>query len=240
MKKIAAPILEISNLCKKEKNKNISRLNLIIAAGESMAVLYKNEENIELLCDILKGTKKAEKGKIFFKSTNVTGAKNAFGVIEKKPDIPKTRTVIDFAAAPVVKRGLSRKMASVLVQKELNTFELEEYGDKTASLLPKNLSKRAELFNAYMCSHELIAIDEPFSDLEEKEREAELKLFEKVKNSSNLSLLIFTQDIDLAVRFTSSVMVVDDNTQSVGIIAVDPKKPERTAAKIKELYDTVQ
>ena len=42
MKKIASPILEISNLCKKEKNKNISRLNLIIAAGESMAVLYKN------------------------------------------------------------------------------------------------------------------------------------------------------------------------------------------------------
>lgn len=239
MKKIAAPVLEISNLCKKEKNKSINRLNLIIAAGESMAVLYKNEENIELLCDILKGTKKAEKGKIFFKSTNVTGAKNSFGVVEKKPDIPKARTVTDLAAAPVVKRGLSRKMASVLVQKELGTFQLEEYGDKIAFLLPKNLSRRAELFNAYMCSHELIAIDEPFFDLGEKEREEELKLLEKVKKNSNLSLLLFTQDIDLAVRFTSSVMVVDDNTQSVGIIAVDPKKLEKTSAKIKELYDTV-
>lgn len=239
MKKIAAPILEISNLCKKEKNKTINRLNLIIASGESMAVLYKNEENIDLLCDILKGSKKAEKGKIFFKSIDVTGVKNSFGVVEKKPDIPKARTVTDFAAAPVVKRGLSKKMAAVLVQKELDTFELSEYGDKTAFLLPKNLSARAELFNAYMCSHELIVIDEPFSNLSENEREEELKLLENVKNSSSLSLLLFTQSIDLAVRFAGSVMVVDSNTQSVGIISVDRNKIERTILKIKELYDTV-
>lgn len=239
MKKIEAPILEISNLCKKEKNKTIDRLNLILPICESMAVLYKNEDNIELLCDILKGVKKADKGKIFFKSTDVTGAKNSFGVVEKKPDIPKTRTVTDFAAAPVVKRGLSKKMASVLVQKELGTFNLSEYGDKTAFLLPKNLSRRAELFNAYMCSHELIAIDEPFSELDSDLREEELNLLEKVKNNSGLSLLLFTQDIDLAVRFANSVMVADSNTQSAGIIYVDRKNIDRTVFKIKELYDTV-
>lgn len=240
MKKIAAPILEISNLCsKKEKNKSIDRLNLIIPKGESMAVLYKNETNIELLCDILNGSKKAEKGKVFFKSTNVTGAKNSFGVVEKKPDIPKTRTLSEFAAAPVVKRGLSKKMASVLIQKELAAFDLTDYGDKTVSLLPTNIARRAELFRAYMCSHELIAIDEPFSDLSDDERETELKLLENIKNNSELSLLLFTQDIDLAVRFASSVMVVDNNTQSVGIIAVDKRKIDRTVLKIKELYDTV-
>ena len=109
-------------------------------------------------------------------------------------------------------------MASVLVQKELGTFNLSEYGDKTAFLLPKNLSRRAELFNAYMCSHELIAIDEPFSELDSDLREEELNLLEKVKNNSGLSLLLFTQDIDLAVRFANSVMVADSNTQSAGII----------------------
>lgn len=239
MKKIAPPILEISNLCKKEKNKTINRLNLIISAGESMAVLYKNEENIELLCDILKGSKKTEKGKVFFKSIDVTGVKNSFGVVEKKPDIPKARTVADFAAAPVVKRGLSRKMVSVLVKKELDTFNLSEYGDKTAFLLPKNLSRRAELFNAYMCSHELIVIDEPFFDLKENEREEELNLLENVKNNSSLSLLLLTQNIDLAVRFAGSVMVVDSSTQSAGIIFVDKNKSDKTVLKLKELYDSV-
>ena len=239
MKKIAAPVLEISNLCKKEKNKTIERLNLIVPSGDSLSVLYKNEENIELLCDILKGVKKADKGKVFFKSMNVTGLKNFFGVVEKKSDVPKTRSVCDFAAAPIVKRGLSKKMALVLVKKELAGFDLSEYGNKAVSMLPENLLRRAELFNAYMCSHELIVIDDPFFGVDEKERIAELELFERIKNSSKLSLLLFTQDIKLAVRFSDTVMVVDDNTQSVGIISVDRKNMEKTEYKISELYNSV-
>ncbi len=239
MKKIAAPILEISNLCKKEKNTTIDRLNIILPIGESMAVLYKNDAAIELLCDILKGVKKSDKGKVFFKSNDVTGVKNNFGVVHKNPDIPKTKSVSDFAAAPVVKRGLSRKMASALIQKELSAFELSDYGEKTVSLLPDNLIKRAAVFNAYMCSHELLVIDEPYANLESEVRESELKLLENVKNNSKLSMLMFTKSIDLGLRFADTVMVVDSNTCSAGIISVDRRKIDLTAAKIKELYDSI-
>ncbi len=239
MKKISSPVLEISNLYKTEKHKVIEKFNLILQSGESMALLYKNDENIELLCDILKGQKRVDKGKIFFKSADVTDSKNIFGVIEKKPEIPKTRSVIDIGCSPIVKRGLSKSMASVLVKKELGAFLLNEQGDKTAYLLPKNLKLRTEVFGAYMCSHELMAIDEPYLDLSPDQRETELELLEKVKRSVGLSLLVFTKDIDTAVRLADSVMIINDKTQSVGIISVDEKKIQKTKDKINELYQSV-
>jgi len=239
MKKIAAPVLEISNLCKKEKNKVIDRLNLIVPSGESLSVLYKDDDNIELLCDILKGIKKTDKGKVYFKSINVTGAKNSFGVVEKKADVPKTRSVCDFAASPIIKRGLSRKMASVLVRKEMVGFDLSDYENRLVSLLPANLLRRAELFNAYMSSHELIVIDEPFFGVNEIEKIDELERLEKLKRSSNLSLLLFTKDVKMAIRFSDTVMVVDKNTSSAGIISVDRDDITRTEYKIIELYNSV-
>ena len=229
MKKISSPVLEISNLYKTEKHKVIEKFNLILQSGESMALLYKNDENIELLCDILKGQKRVDKGKIFFKSADVTDSKNIFGVIEKKPEIPKTRSVIDIGCSPIVKRGLSKSMASVLVKKELGAFLLNEQGDKTAYLLPKNLKLRTEVFGAYMCS----------LDLSPDQRETELELLEKVKRSVGLSLLVFTKDIDTAVRLADSVMIINDKTQSVGIISVDEKKIQKTKDKINELYQSV-
>ena len=239
MKKIAPPILEISSVCKKEKNKILDRLSLIVTSGESVAVLYKNENNIELLCDILKGRKTPDKGKIFFKSKNNTGVKNSFGVVERKPEIPKIRSVADFAAHSIVKRGLPSRMAAVLVQKEAEAFGLTEFCDKTAYSLPKNLALRAEVFAAYMCSHELMVIDEPFGTLDQKEKEQELQIFEQIKNSSGLSLLLFTQDINIAIRFCDSVAVVDSKTECMGIISVDRKKPEKTLLKIKEIYNSI-
>lgn len=239
MKKVAGPILEISNLYKKVKNKTVERLNISILSGNTFAVLHKNSDNIELLTDIISGRIKTEKGKIFFKGDDVTGIRNVFGVIERKPEIPKLKTVSDFAALPVVKRGLSRNMAEVLVKKELSSFSLSEYGDKNCGKLPKNIALRAELFSAYMCSHELIVIDEPFGILNKDERMKEIEWFGCIKEKLNISLLFFTQDIDIALKLADTIMVVNDRTESVGIVSLDKKAMEKSSRKVKELYDTV-
>ena len=235
MKKIRIPILEVSNITKKTKKASLERVNFSVTAGDSLAVLCKNNEACDLMLDILSGLVKPEKGKVFFKGDDVTKEKNSFGIVPRKSGVSPRKTINEIAAAPIVKRGLSRAMTSVLVEKEMPAMELEEYSKKPFSSLPENIRARGELFAAYMCSHELIAVCEPFGELSDEERREETKRLLKLKNTSKLSLLVFTDDLDTAIAFGDTVMVVDDSLGSKGIIAVANSK-DKARQRLEELF----
>ena len=239
LKKIAKPILELSGVCRSDKKSAVERLDLSVPSGDSFAVLYKNNDNISLLLEILSGRVPPKKGKVFFKGDDITGVKNVFGVVVKDPTTPKRKTVADAAAAPVVKRGLSKELAGVLTAKELKAIGLEKLGAKQFSELSPIEAAKAHIFMAYMCSHEFITIDEPFSTLSESEREDALVWLEGLCRGSKLSLLVFTKDLDLAVRLGDYVMVADNNTASKGIIAIEKGKEKLAAKRLSDIYDSV-
>ncbi len=233
MRKIRTPILEVSNVTKKTKKASLDGVSLSLAAGDSLAVLCKNMAACDLLLEILSGSVKPEKGKVFFKGDDVTREKNSFGTVPRVSSVPKRKTITDISSAPVIKRGLSRAVTAVLVKKELPSMGLEEYGEEAFSSLPDNICARGELFAAYMCSHELIVMCEPFASLSEEERLSEIDRLLKLKNGSKLSLLVFTENIDTALALGDNVMVTDEMLKSKGIIAVgnnQPKAKERLLA----------
>ena len=239
MKKIAKPILELSNICRADKKSTVDRLSLSVPAGDCFAVLYKNSDNISLLTEILSGRVSPKKGKIFFKGDDVTGTKNIFGVVKKKAPFPRLKTVADFAGTPIVKRGLSRSLTDVLVRKEIRHFGLDGIADDSFSKLSAQTAVRALIFAAYMCSHEFMVIDEPFSQLDDDERRSELDWLDSIRRGLGISMLIFTEDIETAIKLADYVMVVDKKTCSTGIIAVDKGSKDKARERIEELYAAV-
>ena len=240
MKKISKPILELSNICRSDKKGAVERLDLSVPSGESFAVIYSEPGGISLLLEMLGGRISPKKGKIFFKGDDITGTKNVFGVVKKGSSFPKLKTVAEAAAAPVVKRGLSRALAGVLVQKEIAAFGLGGIENDGFSKLSTQTGIRALIFAAYMCSHELIVIDEPFSEIAGEERINELEWLSDLRRRHNISLLVFTQDIDTAVMLGDYVMVVDKSTSSKGIIAVEKGKEDKVKARLEDLCASVK
>ncbi len=224
MKKIAQPILELSNISRSDKKSEVEKLNLSIPAGDCFVVLHSCPDNISLITEILSGRVAPKKGKIFFKGEDVTGRRNIFGIIKKDPQLPKFKTTAENASAPLLKRGLPRSVSNVLVKKELALVGLEDIADSQISKLPLQQALRALVFSAYMCSHELIAIDEPFSQLPEKERQAELAWLNDFRNKNKSSLLIFTEDIETALMLGDYVMMLDSHASSAGIVAIIGEK----------------
>lgn len=235
MKKIKIPVLEISNLFAADRRCSIEHFNIHIPYGDSLAVLCDKDEETELLFEVLSGKIKPKKGKVFFKGNDVTGERNSFGVVFREPKLSKIKTVTEYAAVPIVKRGLSGKMSDVLVRKELCAMNLEDYADRKISSLPQNIAIRTELFAAYMCSHELIAIDEPFASLDSEERDAEIQRLIQLKKNIGISLLVFTDNVDIAVQLADVVAVVGEKFEFTGMIGVDSNKIDRTIKKIEEL-----
>ncbi len=238
MKKVAQPILELSNICKSDKKSQIERLDLTVPSGDTFVVLHKCPNNISLLMEILSGRVSPKKGKIFFKGDNVTGHKNVFGIIKKKPQIPRSKTVLQTAAAPLLKRGLSRPIANVLLKKELALAGLEDIAETPLTALPPQAAAKALYFSAYMCSHELIVIDSPFSELADDERSELISWLINFRNKNNISLLIFTDDIDIALTLGNYVMVADNRTQSMGITAVIDNT-DKARERIESIYSRI-
>ena len=237
MKKLSLPILELSNICRSSRKADIERLELTVPTGESFAVLHSSPEAVSLLLDILEGRVSPKKGKVFFKGDDIIGTKNNFGIVRGR-DAPPKKKVIELAAAPIIKRGLSRSPTDVLVRKEAAAFGLADIAEESAAKLPPEKAAEAVIFGAYMCSHELMVIDEPSFRLEDDALRS--KLFDRLielKNEHNVSLLVFTQDVDTAVRLADYVMVVDDKFSSKGIIAIDKRKIELSRKKIIELTE---
>lgn len=237
MKKIGSPLIEISGLYRAYKKVIIDSFNISIGRGDRIAVLHKNPLASSLLCEILSGKETPDKGKVFFKGDNVTGHQNNFGVVGKKSSLSKFKSVLYNGSTPLVKRGLSRCVSDVAVQKELSVFGLQDFSSEKLASLPKNLLFRAELFSAYMCSHELVVIDEPFSELNKEEKAKELENLKNISQEKGIALLLFTEDIDTALSLSQTVMVVNSSMASVGMIAVDNGQIEKTIMRIKELIE---
>lgn len=236
MRKIAKPIIELSGINHITKKAAVERFSLSLPTGDTYAVLHKSPQDISMLIDIIAG-KQPKSGKIFFRGDDITGTKNSFGVIRSSSSLPK-KTVCDFASSIIIRRGLSRATTDVLVRKELTGFGLSESADKNIAKLDAEQAEQAVVFGAYMCSHELIVIDEPFARLEEKERLHMIEWLDKLRHDKNVSLLIFTENLATALALSDCVMTVGKGCESKGIIAVDKKK-ERAEEKLRELYDSL-
>lgn len=234
MKKIEKPIIELSNICHSTKKAIVDRLYISVTKGDCFAVVYKDENNIDLLLDILAGNITPKSGKIFFKGDDITGTKNNFGIVPRIPSVPKRKTTAEFADAPIVRRGLSRAMTDILVRKELAAVGLSDIADIPFGKMSIEEQAKAFVFAAYMCSHELIVIDEPFSQLDSAKRTVHMEWLMNLCKTNGTSLLIFTKEAELAAEYADLVMIADKNTASNGIIAVDKRKKERALEQINE------
>ena len=86
-----------------------------------------------------------------------------------------------------------------------------------------------------MWSHDIMVIDEPYSNFSDKEKTEELKWLKNVSEKTELAILVFTQSIDTAIALSDTVMAVNSSMSSVGMIGVDKNQPEKTRTAIESL-----
>ncbi|MDE7390394.1 MAG: hypothetical protein K2M82_05595, partial [Lachnospiraceae bacterium] len=236
MRKIEAPLLEVSNIHKKHKAIDIRGFNVNVGRGDCVAVLHKSPDAADLTASIISGHTTPDKGKIYYKGDNINGVIRCFGAVKRKPNNKRLKSVANNAALPLIKRGLPRSIAEAAVAKEIEIFGLKGYENDSFGSLNTTAAYRSELYSAYMWSHEFMVIDEPFMELDEEERSKELVWLRETAGKTGLAILVFTEDIDTALALASSVMVVNEAMRSQGIVGVDRKRLDITRNRINELY----
>ncbi len=158
MRKVGLPLLEVSNIKKKTKKAEVSGFSLSVFENEFIEKQCGTEQQTSLVLDMLGGTVTPDKGKVFFSGRDVTGTRNAFGIVAAEDSVKKSKTVTEYCAQPLTKRGLPHGTALLLVNKEIDVFELADVRDKQLGELTEETFFRARLYRAYMWSHKLMVV----------------------------------------------------------------------------------
>ena len=90
----------------------------------------------------------------------------------------------------------------------LEMFELEGYGDQTASSLPFGQKRRLEMARAFASEPELLLLDEPAAGLNPTEKQELLSLIEQLRRQG-LTILLIDHDMRFVMPISDRVIVLD-------------------------------
>jgi cobalt/nickel transport system ATP-binding protein len=216
----------------------LSRVNLSVAPGESVAILGPNGAGKSTLLLMLAGLIIGE-GDITIRGIRLTEKsireiRKRVGIVFQNPDDQLfCPTIYDDAAFGPRNMGLNDTEIHRRVHEALDAMGLLGYEDRSSQHLSIGEKKRASIATILTMDPEIIAFDEPSANLD-PEGIHELK---KVITSIDKTKLIVTHDIALAARLATRGVVMRNGT----IIEDLPMKrlagDKELLKKLKLLFD---
>ena len=205
----------------------LSDVSLDVYPGEVFGIIGPNGSGKTTLVNTITGFVKSDKGKVLFKSQDVTnwephkiadiGLTRTFQVMRPYYSLPAFKNLIVPLFSPRARRTGgwrgggkmgSRDTVAVDILEEIG-FERDSYVPyKTASSLPTGYLKRLELARCLALRPELIICDEVFSGLSMSEMASMVPLLEKLQ-MEGITLVMIEHRLRELFRLATRVMVLN-------------------------------
>ncbi len=245
--KSANPILELQGVYKDFDGLEVLfGINMGIQQGERHAVIGPNGAGKSTIFNIITGKYLPSKGKIFFKSQDVTGTSpyklNRHGLARsfQITNIFRTMTVFQNVRNAILSKNKIRyNMFSRLDRmKDINDQTdrvLEQIGlldrkDVIAGLLSYGQQRALEIGLTIATEPELILLDEPTAGMSSEETREAVKLIERVTQGK--TLIIVEHDMEVVFSLADRITVIYYGE----VLASGPPDEIRQNQKVKDAY----
>ncbi len=205
-------IIEIKNLSYSypDKTTALSKINLEIFEGESVGIIGPNGAGKTTLLlhlnGILQGEGVVKICGMEINEKNLSKIRSKVGLIFQDPDSQLFMpTVFDDVAFGPINMNVSKEKLPELVQKALNEVDMLKAKDKLAHHLSFGEKKRVSFATVLSMEPEILAMDEPTSNLDPKHRRKLLNLIKKSKHTK----IIATHDLELVLETCLKVIILD-------------------------------
>jgi energy-coupling factor transporter ATP-binding protein EcfA2 len=137
---------------------------------------------------------------------NLPAIRSKVGLIFQDPDSQLFMpTVFDDVAFGPINMDVPKKNIPALVHKALSEVDMLQAGDRLAHHLSFGEKKRVSIATVLSMNPEILAMDEPTSNLDPKHRR---KLINFI-NASRLTKIIATHDLELVLEVCQRVIILD-------------------------------
>lgn len=221
-------------------------INLGIREGERHAIIGPNGAGKSTLFNLITGKYRPSRGKIFFKSQDITGKNpfllNRIGMARsfQITNIFRTMTVFENVRNAVLSKNKIRynlfsrlsKMDEVNEETEriLSEIGLLERKNDVAGELDHGAQRALEIGLTIATNPELILLDEPTAGMSMEETREAVKLIERVTEGK--TLIIVEHDMDVVFSLADRISVLYYGK----VLASGPPEEIRNDQRVKDAY----
>jgi len=214
-------IIDAQNVCKSltladQSLDILTRLNLKVQAGESLAIVGKSGSGKSTLLSLLAGLDSVSSGHIFLQGKDLTALdedgragvrKDHVGFIFQNFQLLPHLSALDNVMLPLELSFASdaRKKAVGWLQK----VGLGERLDHQPNQLSGGEQQRVAIARAFACEPDILFADEPTGNLDEHTGQTIIDLLFNLNSEQSITLILVTHDDDLAKQCQRQVHLED-------------------------------
>ncbi|MDD5292312.1 MAG: ATP-binding cassette domain-containing protein [Candidatus Omnitrophica bacterium] len=205
-------IIEINNLdySYPDGTKALSGINLDVLEGESIGIIGPNGAGKTSLLlhlnGILDGKGSVKVCGLQVEDKNLPFIRGKVGLVFQDPDSQLFMpTVFDDVAFGPMNMDMPKNKVLSAVEKALGEVDMLKAKEKIAHHLSFGEKKRVSIATVLSMNPEILALDEPTSNLDPKHRKNLIEFIKKAK----LTKIIATHDLDLVLKVCSRVVILD-------------------------------
>lgn len=192
------------------------------------------------LFNIIAGTLAPDSGEILLDEKAITGDAGLISYMPQKDLLLPYKNILDNVALPLRVRGEKRSLARLRAQSYFEEFGLAGTEKKYPSQLSGGMRQRAAFLRTYLCSKDVVLLDEPFSALDAVTKQQMHAWFAEMVAKLDLTVLVITHDIDEAILLADRVFVLAGDPASIcgetGIAIPRPRTPEAVTGDAFRFY----
>ena len=179
-----------------------------IRPGEFVSIVGPSGCGKSTVLEIVGGLREADAGSVAIDGEEVTGPRDATGIIFQEASTLPWRNMIDNVALALEVRGVSKQERMAAAGKAIETVGLKGFERHFPSQLSGGMRQRVALARVLTTSPALILADEPFGALDEQTRLMVALELLAVVNKTSASVLFITHSIQEAVLLSDRVLVM--------------------------------
>jgi lipoprotein-releasing system ATP-binding protein len=227
----SSPLVQVKSL---EKTYHTARgaltlfhsLDLIINAGELVAIVGQSGTGKSTLLHILGALDAPTAGTVHCASTNVAtlNAREAaafrnreIGYVWQFHYLLPEFSALENVAMPLLARGINRREALDAASNWLKEVDLQDRDDHRPGELSGGEQQRVALARALVGNPRLLLADEPTGDLDETTAGRVFDLLERLHVTHGLTSIVVTHNLDLAARCTRTLRLEGGRLHAMGI-----------------------
>lgn len=190
-----------------DNNHILKDISINVNKGEFVSIVGSSGCGKSTLFNIIAGLIQQDSGSI-----SVTGD---IGYMQQKDLLLPWKNVIDNVVLPLNIRGFDKKESREKANDYIKVIGLEGYEQKYPYQLSGGMKQRVSFLRTFLCSEELMLLDEPFGALDVITKGKMQKWLLEMKDILNRTILFITHDIEEAILLSNRIYIMSANPGSI-------------------------
>jgi len=218
----------------------INDISLELRENEFVTLIGPSGCGKSTIFNMISGLIHIDSGKVLIDGKECTGETGKVSYMYQKDLLLPWQKIIDNTSLPLRIRGYNRKDSHQRVKKYFKLFGLEGFEYKYPHQLSGGMRQRAALMRTYMCSKDIILLDEPLGGLDAITRFKMQNWLLGVLEKLQVSILFITHNIEEAIFLSDRIYVLSNRPAKIKkeIIVDLPQPRDReiiTSKKFNEI-----